>query len=178
MTAAYSATQDLRCDTHHSKQFNYLNHRQMRIVIQRVTQASVTIDGSLISSIGRGLMVLVGVEHGDTPDDARWLAAKTAGLRIFDDDEGVMNLSVVQIEGEILAVSQFTLTASTRKGNRPSYIRAAGHDLAIPLYELYCDELTRILGRETRRGRFGADMQVALVNSGPVTIVIDSRLRE
>lgn len=123
-------------------------------------------------------MVLVGVEHGDTADDVRWLAAKTAALRIFSDDAGVMNRSVADIGGEVLAVSQFTLTASTRKGNRPSYIRAAGHDLAVPLYEAYCEELTRLLGRDTRRGVFGADMQVALVNDGPVTIVIDSRLRE
>lgn len=123
-------------------------------------------------------MVLVGVEHGDTADDVRWLAAKTAALRVFADEAGVMNRSVADIGGEVLAVSQFTLTASTRKGNRPSYIRAAGHDLAVPLYEAYCDELTRLLGRDTRRGVFGADMQVALVNDGPVTIVIDSRLRE
>ena len=123
-------------------------------------------------------MVLVGVEHGDTKDDVGWLAAKTAALRIFADDAGVMNRSVAEIGGEVLAVSQFTLTASTRKGNRPSYIRAAGHDLAVPLYEAYCDELSRLLGRDTRRGVFGADMQVALVNDGPVTIVIDSRLRE
>lgn len=150
----------------------------MRIVIQRVSSASVTINGEVHSAIGQGLMVLVGVEHGDTADDVRWLAAKTAALRIFSDDAGVMNRSVADIGGEVLAVSQFTLTASTRKGNRPSYIRAAGHDLAVPLYEAYCDELTRLLGRDTRRGVFGADMQVALVNDGPVTIVIDSRLRE
>lgn len=150
----------------------------MRLVIQRVSEASVSIDGKLHSSIGHGLMVLVGVEEGDTPDDVRWLASKTAGLRIFDDEEGVMNLSVLQVSGEVLAVSQFTLTASTRKGNRPSYIRAAGHELAVPLYEMYCDELSLMLGRETRRGVFGADMQVSLVNSGPVTIIIDSRLRE
>lgn len=150
----------------------------MRLVIQRVSETSVSIDGKLHSSIGHGLMVLVGVEEGDTPDDVRWLASKTAGLRIFDDADGVMNLSVQQVSGEVLAVSQFTLTASTRKGNRPSYIRAAGHELAVPLYEMYCDELSRMLGRETRRGVFGADMQVSLVNSGPVTIIIDSRLRE
>ncbi len=150
----------------------------MRLVIQRVSEASVSIDGKLHSSIGHGLMVLVGVEEGDTPDDVRWLASKTAGLRIFDDADGVMNLSIQQVSGEVLAVSQFTLTASTRKGNRPSYIRAAGHELAVPLYEMYCDELSRMLGRETRRGVFGADMQVSLVNSGPVTIIIDSRLRE
>lgn len=150
----------------------------MRLVIQRVSEASVSIDGKLHSSIGNSLMVLVGVEESDTPDDVRWLASKTAGLRIFDDADGVMNLSVQQVSGEVLAVSQFTLTASTRKGNRPSYIRAAGHELAVPLYEMYCDELSRLLGRETRRGVFGADMHVSLVNSGPVTIIIDSRLRE
>lgn len=123
-------------------------------------------------------MVLVGVEQGDTPDDARWLAAKTAGLRIFADEAGVMNRSVVDVEGQVLAVSQFTLTASTRKGNRPSYIRAAGHDLAVPLYELYCDEVARLTSRPTARGVFGADMQVFLVNDGPVTIIIDSNLKE
>ena len=150
----------------------------MRLVIQRVSEASVSIDGKLHSSIGHGLMVLVGVEEGDTPDDVRWLASKTAGLRIFDDADGVMTLSIQQVSGEVLAVSQFPLTASTRKGNRPSYIRAAGHELAVPLYEMYCNELSRMLGRETRRGVFGADMHVSLVNSGPVTIIIDSRLRE
>jgi D-tyrosyl-tRNA(Tyr) deacylase len=123
-------------------------------------------------------MVLVGVENGDTPDDAKWLAAKTVAMRIFDDENGVMNRSVADAGGEILAVSQFTLTASTRKGNRPSYIRAAGHDLAVPLYELYCDETSRLLGRPTQRGVFGADMQVELINNGPVTIIIDSKLKE
>lgn len=150
----------------------------MRIVIQRVTSASVTIDGTMISEIGQGMMVLVGVEDGDTDDDCRWLAAKTAALRIFDDENGVMNRSIIDVGGEILAVSQFTLTASTRKGNRPSYIRAAGHELATRLYELYVSETSRLLGRPTLTGRFGADMQVGLVNSGPVTIIIDSRLRE
>lgn len=123
-------------------------------------------------------MVLVGVEAGDTDDDCRWLAAKTIGLRIFDDEAGVMNRSVADVDGNILAISQFTLTASTRKGNRPSYIRAAGHELATHLYELYMAECERLLGRHVERGRFGADMQVSLVNSGPVTIIIDSRLRE
>ncbi len=146
----------------------------MRLVIQRVGQASVTIDGKLHSEIGRGLMVLVGVAKGDTPDDARWLAAKTVAMRIFPDEEGVMNRSLIDTGGELLAVSQFTLNASTRKGNRPSYINAAGHDVAIPLYELYCEECSHLLGREVKRGVFGADMQVALVNDGPVTIVIDS----
>jgi len=150
----------------------------MRIVIQRAARASVSIAGEKVASIGRGLMVLVGVEEGDTEADARWLAAKTLGLRVFDDEAGVMNLSVEQTHGCILAVSQFTLNASTRKGNRPSYIRAAGHDVAIPLYELYCAECGRLTGREVATGVFGADMQVELVNDGPVTIIIDSRLRE
>ena len=150
----------------------------MRLVIQRVTEASVTIDGTMHSSINRGLMVLVGVAKEDSPDDVEWLAAKTAAMRIFPDEEVVMNLSLLDIGGEVLAVSQFTLTASTRKGNRPSYIHAAGHDLAIPLYETYCRRLSEILGREVRQGIFGADMKVALVNDGPVTIIIDSRLRE
>jgi D-tyrosyl-tRNA(Tyr) deacylase len=150
----------------------------MRIVIQRVAHASVTIGGEPFSSIGRGMMVLVGVENGDTDDDAAWLASKTAALRIFDDEAGVMNRSVADTGGEVLAVSQFTLTASTRKGNRPSYIRAAGHDTAVPLYERYCSLLESTLGRPVRRGRFGADMAVELLNDGPVTIIIDSRLRE
>lgn len=150
----------------------------MRIVIQRVTHASVSIDGALFSSIGAGLMVLVGVEKDDTPDDAAWLAAKTVALRIFNDDAGVMNRSVADAGGEVLAVSQFTLTASTRKGNRPSYIRAAGHETAVPLYERYCELVQQALGREVKRGRFGADMAVELCNDGPVTIIIDSRLRE
>lgn len=150
----------------------------MRIVIQRVSHASVSIDGALRSEIGCGLMVLVGVENGDTEADARWLAAKTAAMRIFPDEAGVMNRSVIDCGGRILAVSQFTLTASTRKGNRPSYIRAAGHDLAVPLYELYCAELEQLTGQPTARGVFGADMQVELINNGPVTIIIDSKLKE
>jgi D-tyrosyl-tRNA(Tyr) deacylase len=150
----------------------------MKLVIQRVKESSVTIDGNLHSSIGGGLMVLVGVVVGDTEQDAEWLAAKTAALRIFDDENGVMNRSVVDVGGQVLAVSQFTLAASTRKGNRPSYIHAAGHDLAVPLYEAYCDELANLLGKPTKQGVFGAEMQVALVNDGPVTIIIDSRLKE
>lgn len=150
----------------------------MRLVIQRVSEASVSIGGNLHSTIGRGLMVLVGVADGDTTADAEWLAAKTAAMRIFPDDNGVMNRSLIDVGGEALAVSQFTLTASTKKGNRPSYIHAAGHDVAIPLYELYCEQLTKLLSREVKRGVFGADMQVNLINDGPVTIVIDSRLRE
>lgn len=150
----------------------------MRLVIQRVSRASVEIGGELHSAIGRGLLVLVGVAVGDTEADADWLAAKTVAMRIFPDGDGVMNRSLVDISGEVLAVSQFTLNASTRKGNRPSYIHAAGHDLAIPLYDRYCRKLSEALGREAKRGVFGADMQVSLVNDGPVTIVIDSRLRE
>lgn len=150
----------------------------MRIVVQRVTKSSVTIDGHVRAQIGQGLMVLVGVREGDTMDDVRWLAAKTAALRIFDDDQGVMNRSVVDVGGEVLAVSQFTLNASTRKGNRPSYIHAAGHELAVPLYDAYCQEVASLIGREVKRGVFGANMQVALVNDGPVTIIIDSRLKE
>ncbi|MBQ1725526.1 MAG: D-tyrosyl-tRNA(Tyr) deacylase [Muribaculaceae bacterium] len=150
----------------------------MKLVIQRVSEASVSIGGTVHSAIGRGLMVLVGVSRDDTLDDVRWLVAKVAAMRIFPDDAGVMNLSVQDTDGEVLAVSQFTLLASTRKGNRPSYINAAGHDLAVPLYEAFCDQLADTLGRDVKRGVFGADMQVALVNDGPVTIVIDSRLRE
>lgn len=123
-------------------------------------------------------MVLVGVAVGDTAADADWLAAKTAALRIFPDSEGVMNRSIADTGGQLLAVSQFTLTASTRKGNRPSYIRAAGHDVAVPLYGRYCAECARLTGRPVATGVFGADMQVALVNDGPVTIIIDSTLRE
>lgn len=150
----------------------------MRLVIQRVSEASVKVDGETIGSIGRGFMILVGVEHGDTEADVEWLAAKTVGLRVFDDEAGVMNRSIVDVSGEVLAVSQFTLTASTRKGNRPSYIRAAGHDVAVPLYESYCCKVGELTGRKTEKGRFGADMKVSLVNDGPVTIIIDSKLRE
>ena len=150
----------------------------MRLVIQRVREAAVDIAGKRVAEIGPGLMVLVGVENGDTEDDARWLAAKTAALRIFDDEAGVMNRSVVEAGGGLLAVSQFTLTASTRKGNRPSYYRAAGHELAVPLYERYCELLSEAAGKPVERGVFGADMQVSLINDGPVTIIIDSRLRE
>ncbi len=150
----------------------------MRLVIQRVSEASVTIDGELFSEIGKGLMVLVGVAEGDTAADVEWLAAKTAAMRIFPDENGVMNRSVVDVDGEALAVSQFTLIASTKKGNRPSYIHAAGHDLAIPMYELYCRRLSELIGKEVKTGQFAADMKVGLVNDGPVTIIIDSKLRE
>ena len=150
----------------------------MRLVIQRVKKASVEIGGERHSSIEHGLMVLVGVAEGDTIDDVRWLAAKTIAMRIFDDEAGVMNRSVADVGGEVLAVSQFTLNASTKKGNRPSYIHAAGHDVAIPLYEAYCEMIAEGLNRPTKKGVFGADMQVALINDGPVTIVIDSKLKE
>ena len=150
----------------------------MRIVIQRVREASVTIAGEVHSAIGAGLLVLVGVADSDTADDVPWLVVKTAALRIFDDENGVMNRSVLDVGGEVMAVSQFTLNASTRKGNRPSYIHAAGHELAVPLYEAYCDQLQAAMGREVKRGVFGANMQVALVNDGPVTIIIDSKLKE
>jgi D-tyrosyl-tRNA(Tyr) deacylase len=143
-----------------------------------VKEASVTIDGDCISEIGPGLMVLVGVETDDTEADCDWLVAKTAGLRIFDDENGVMNRSVADIAGDVLAVSQFTLTASTKKGNRPSYLRAARHELAVPMYERYCNLLAETLGRDVKRGIFGADMKVALINDGPVTIIIDSHLKE
>ena len=150
----------------------------MRIVIQRVQRASVTIDNQLFSEIGAGLMILVGVREGDAPADMHWLAAKAANMRIFDDENGVMNRSVMDVDGEILAVSQFTLNASTKKGNRPSYIYAAGHDVAIPLYEGFCAELEAITGKPVKRGQFGADMKVELINDGPVTIIVDSKLKE
>jgi len=150
----------------------------MRVVVQRVSRASVEVDGEVISTIGRGLMVLVCVENGDTTGEMEWLARKVTGLRVFDDAAGVMNLDVKDIDGEILAVSQFTLVAGTRKGNRPSYIRAAGPELSIPMYEGFCAELEKLTGKPVGRGRFGADMAVSLVNDGPVTIIIDSRMKE
>lgn len=150
----------------------------MRIVVQRVRSASVSIDGKEVSAIGRGLLVLVGVENGDTDEDMRWLVGKTVGLRIFDDENGVMNRSVLDVGGDVLAVSQFTLTASTKRGNRPSYIRAAGHETAVPLYEKYCEAVSEAIGKPVGRGVFGADMLVSLQNDGPVTIIIDSRLKE
>lgn len=150
----------------------------MRIVIQRVLDGSVAVEGDVVGAIGRGLLVLVCVEAGDTAEDVEWLAGKTARLRVFEDESGVMNLDVMSVGGDILAVSQFTLVASTRKGNRPSYIRAAGPELSVPLYEAYCARLEEITGKCVARGRFGADMKVKLTNDGPVTIIMDSRLRE
>ena len=150
----------------------------MRAVIQRVSSASVTIDGTVKSAIGPGLLVLLGIGHEDGQEDIDWLVKKIAGLRIFNDGAGVMNLSVADVEGECLVVSQFTLMASTKKGNRPSYIGAAGHEIAIPLYESFCSALSSALGRPVGTGEFGADMKVALVNDGPVTICIDTKNKE
>lgn len=135
----------------------------------------MTIDGKLHSSIGPGFMVLVGVSDDDTADDLEYVVQKCVNLRVFDDENGVMNRSILDVGGEILAVSQFTLLASTRKGNRPSYIKAARHELAVPMYEEFCRMISTLTGRETRRGVFGADMKVSLINDGPVTIVIDSK---
>lgn len=150
----------------------------MRVVIQRISSASVTIDGKVKSSIGPGLMILLGIGHEDTQEDLDWLVKKIAGLRIFNDDAGVMNRSVVDVSGEVLVVSQFTLMASTKKGNRPSYIGAAGHELAIPLYEQFCAALSAAIGHPVGTGEFGADMKVALVNDGPVTICFDTKNKE
>lgn len=150
----------------------------MRLVIQRVSHASVTINGVCKSAIKEGFMILVGIEEADTKEDADWLCKKVIGLRVFDDEEGVMNKSVLDVNGEILIVSQFTLMASTKKGNRPSYIRAAKHETAIPLYEYFCSEVNKALGKEVGTGEFGADMKVELLNNGPVTILIDSKNKE
>jgi len=150
----------------------------MRVVIQRTGHASVTIDGVCKSAIGKGLLVLVGIEESDGKDDIDWLCKKIVNLRIFDDEQGVMNKSVVEAEGEILVISQFTLHASTKKGNRPSYIRAARPETAVPLYEEFCKELSMALGKEIGTGRFGADMKVELLNDGPVTICMDTKNKE
>lgn len=149
----------------------------MRILIQRVREASVEVGGGRIAAIGRGLLVLVGVTHDDTADDADYLARKLVALRIFDDADGVMNLDVRQIGGEVLAVSQFTLYASTRRGNRPSYVAAAPEAVSRPLYEAFVRRTAELLGRGVGTGRFGADMQVALVNDGPVTVWMDSKTK-
>lgn len=150
----------------------------MRAVLQRVASAGVTIAGAVRGAIGPGLLILVAVEETDTPADVEWLSGKIVRLRIFPDDAGLMNRSVQEISGEILVISQFTLFASTKKGNRPSYTRAAGPEVAIPMYEQFLARLTADFGRPLQTGEFGADMQVALVNDGPVTIVIDTRNRE
>lgn len=150
----------------------------MRAVIQRVSQASVTIAGRVKGEIGRGLVVLLGIEPADTDDDIEWLSGKIVRLRIFDDDEGVMNRSVTEAGGDILLISQFTLFASTRKGNRPSYTRAAPPEMAVPLYEKFLARLAQDLDRPVQTGEFGAQMEVSLTNDGPVTILIDSKVRE
>ena len=150
----------------------------MRAVIQRVSEASVTIDGHVRGAIKKGLVVLLAVEEADKPEDIEWLSGKIVRLRIFNDAEGVMNLSVQDVRGDILLISQFTLFASTRKGNRPSYSRAAGPEVAVPLYEAFTRNLSADLGKPVQTGAFGADMQVALVNDGPVTIIMDSKNRE
>ncbi len=150
----------------------------MRAVIQRVCQATVTIQGQVKGSLGRGLLVLVGVEETDGPEDLEWLSGKIVRLRVFNDDQGLMNRSVREVGGGVLLVSQFTLFASTRKGNRPSYSRAARPEVAIPLYEAFKARLAQDLGQPVPSGEFGADMQVALVNDGPVTILIDTKQRE
>jgi len=150
----------------------------MKAVIQRVKEASVTIDGELTGSIQMGLLVLLGIETADTQEDLIWLSNKIVNMRIFDDAEGVMNLSVKEVSGNILLVSQFTLHASTKKGNRPSYIMAAKHAIAIPLYESMIQQLSREMGIAIQTGKFGADMQVALINNGPVTIIVDSKNKE
>jgi len=148
------------------------------VVIQRVNEASVSIDGQVAGAIQKGLMVLLGIETADTMEDVDWLSNKIVQMRIFDDAEGVMNLSVKEVGGNILLVSQFTLHASTKKGNRPSYIAAAKHDISIPLYEAMIKKLTADMGAPIQTGVFGADMKVALINNGPVTIIVDSKNRE
>ncbi len=150
----------------------------MRAVIQRVSHASVTIGGNIKSAIGQGFLILVGICDDDTTDDIDWLVKKIVGLRVFDDENGVMNLSVMDIKGEILVVSQFTLMASYKKGNRPSWIRAARHEVSIPLYEAFCARLSDALGKSIGTGEFGADMKVELLNDGPVTICMDTKNKE
>ncbi len=150
----------------------------MKVVIQRVNEASVSIDGQIAGSIQKGLMVLLGIETADTMEDVDWLSNKIVQMRIFDDAEAVMNLSVKEVGGNILLVSQFTLHASTKKGNRPSYMAAAKHDISVPLYEVMIKKLSADMGAPIQTGVFGADMKVALVNNGPVTIIVDSKNKE
>lgn len=150
----------------------------MRVLIQRVKRASVTVDGELVSEIGKGLLVFVGICDDDGKEDIEWLTKKISNIRLFDDENGVMNLSVQETGGEVLAVSQFTLMASTKKGNRPSYIKAAKPDISVPLYEQFCNEMEISMNKAIKRGVFGADMKVDLLNDGPVTIFIDSKNRE
>lgn len=150
----------------------------MRIIIQRVTKASVSIEGKTKSSIGRGYMILVGIESNDSQEDVDWLVRKIIGLRIFDDENGVMNRSIKEVDGSILVISQFTLFASYKKGNRPSWLRAAKHEISIPLYEAFCKQLSIALGKPVGTGEFGADMEVELINDGPVTIMMDTHQKE
>lgn len=150
----------------------------MRVVIQRVSHASVTIDGNIKSKIDKGFLVLVGCENADNDEDISWLTKKITGLRVFDDENGVMNKSIMDVGGEILVVSQFTLWASYKKGNRPSYLRAGSHEITVPLYEKFCKELSNCLGKEVATGEFGADMKVELLNDGPVTICMDTKNKE
>lgn len=150
----------------------------MRIVIQRVKQASVTIEGKVKSSIGKGYLILIGVCTEDTEEDAQWLVKKIVGLRVFDDENGVMNLSIQDVGGDILVVSQFTLMASYKKGNRPSWIKAAPHHISIPFYERFCELLSDALGKPIGTGEFGAMMDVELLNDGPVTICMDTKNKE
>jgi D-tyrosyl-tRNA(Tyr) deacylase len=150
----------------------------MRIIIQRVTQAQVQIDGKLSSEIGNGLLILLGIEDADSDEDLNWLAQKIVNLRVFNDENGVMNISLIDANADILLVSQFTLFASTKKGNRPSYIKARRPEFAIPLYEKIIAKLEELLGKKIATGTFGADMQISLTNNGPVTIMIDSKMKE
>ena len=150
----------------------------MRVVIQRTTHASVTINGQQKSAIGKGMLILVGIEDSDGTEDIDWLCRKIVNLRIFDDENGVMNRSILETKGDILVVSQFTLHASTKKGNRPSYIRAARPEISVPLYEQFCSALGQALGKPIETGEFGADMKVELLNDGPVTICIDTKNKE
>lgn len=150
----------------------------MRVVIQRVSKASVTINGMVKSAINQGLLILVGIEEEDGTEDAEWLCKKAVNMRIFDDENGVMNRSVMDIDGDIIVVSQFTLMASTKKGNRPSYIKAAKHEISIPLYNQFCSIMAKELGKPIGTGEFGADMKVELLNDGPVTICMDTKNKE
>ena len=150
----------------------------MRIVIQRVSRASVTIEGTVKSAIEKGYLVLIGVCEEDTEEDVEWLVRKVIGLRVFDDENGVMNRSIMDVDGNILVISQFTLFASYKKGNRPSWLRAAKHEISVPLYESFCTKLSAALGKKVGTGEFGADMKVELLNDGPVTICMDTKNKE
>lgn len=150
----------------------------MRVVLQRISQASVTVNGQIISEIEKGFLILLGIEEADGPEDVTWLIGKISKMRVFEDQEGKMNVSLIDLNGNALVVSQFTLHASTKKGNRPSFIKAARPELAEPLYQKFCSTLSRAIGRTVAQGKFGADMKVALINDGPVTITMDSKNRE